>query len=254
MSNSTVDSDQRTSPWTQRWFIASAVVVALLVVMAVVLILTRPSEQERAAPPPAAASTPSASTTPSADPDTSACGLPAGEQTVPRSTPLGAEWELVGSIAAPTAPQAHGPGLVDDGLRTCFARSPLGALYAAVNFLATTSVPDRRESLIRELTATSDGREAALAALAAEGEQSSGGDAGTQVVGFSFLNYDENSTTVDLALRGFSSGGSAGLAHLPLTLRWEGGDWKVVLPEDGDIGRALQGLPDLTGYVPWSGV
>lgn len=252
MSSSVRDREETTNPWTQKGFVTSAVVVGLIAVLAAVLLLARPSTDDPAAGPvPTQAPSPSTST--EVDEAASVCGLPPSDQAVPRSEPPTTNWELVGTIATPTAPETYGPGRVEDGLRTCYARSPLGALYAAVNFVATTSAPDQREQLIRQLAAAGPGRDAALAALAAEGEQSSDGSSSTQVVGFSFLNYDEDSTTVDLALRGFSAGGAAGLAHLPLTLRWEGGDWKVVLPEDGDLGRAIQGIPDLTGYVPWSG-
>ena len=252
MSDNAPDGDQPASPWTQKGFIASAVVVGLLLVLGAVLVFTGPGDSQ--ADPPETPTTSSSMTATSEPPDgqDSACGLPEGDQTVLTTAPEGTEWELVGTIAAPTAPEVHGPGEVDEGLRTCFARTPTGALYAAANFLATTSAPELREPLIQELAASGPGRDAALAALAQEGEQEADGS-GTQIVGFSFLNYDSASTTVDLALRGFSSSGSGGFAHLPLTLRWEDDAWKVVLPQDGDVGRAIQGIPDLTGYVPWSG-
>lgn len=252
MSDNAPDADQPASPWTQKGFIAAAVVVALLVVLGVVLVFTNPDDT-RADPPPQTQSSSSTTTSPTTEPTgDSACGLPAGDQAVPAAAPEGTEWELVGTIAAPTAPETHGPGEVVDGLRTCFARTPTGALYAAANFLATTSAPELRRALISELAAEGPGRDAALEALAGEGEQESSGS-GTQIVGFSFLNYDASTTTVDLALRGFNSSGSGGLAHLPLTLRWEAGTWKVMLPDDGNVGRAIQGIPDLTGYAPWSG-
>lgn len=253
MSENTYDgNDESASPWTQKGFIAAAIVVGLLVILGAVLVFTGPSDgDDRAAPKPRPTAN-SASTSPAASRPTSdsACGLPAGDQSVPRTAPPQAAWELVGAIAAPAAPGTYGPGETKDGLRSCFAHSPTGALYAAANFLATTSVPQQREPLIRELAAAGSGREAALAALAGEGDQQSNGS-GTEIVGFTFLSYDSSSTTVDLALRGFSTSGSGGFAHLPLTLRWEEGEWKVALPEDGDLGRSIQGIPDLTGYVPW---
>jgi hypothetical protein len=87
---------------------------------------------------------------------------------VPVAAPPDTEWELVGTVAAPTAPETIGSGVVDDGLRSCFARSPLGTLYAAVNVLTTTVVDGEGEALVRNFAAAGEGRDAALAALAQE--------------------------------------------------------------------------------------
>lgn len=251
MSDGSYDSDG-TNTWMQPRFILAAVVVALIAVFAVVLTVTGPADSNDREPAPRADSaTPSAEPDPAGDSD-SACGLEAGDQTIPVTAPADTQWELIGTIAAPTAPDTLGPGDVDDGVPTCFARSPLGALYAAGNFIATTSVPNLREALIRERAASGEGHDAALEAIANEGDQRAS-DSGTQIAGFSFLNYDSSATTIDLAFRGFSATGAGGLVHLPLMLRWEEDDWKVVLPTDGDVTRGLGPIPDLTGYVPWAG-
>lgn len=249
MSNSTVEPEEQ-SPWTQRGFIVSAVVVALILVLAVVLLLTRPSDDGTATPPPEAA-TPSASTSPT-DLEASTCGLPAGDQAVPSSAPVATQWELVGTVAVPAAPDSYGPGEVVDGLRTCFARSPLGALYAASNIVASTSVPELREPVVQQLGVNSPGRDRALEALEAGGAGTSAGG-GVQIAGFTFLNYDESGAVVDLALRAAGDDGQSGFVHAPVTLRWEEGDWKVVFAPDGSLGAGIGPIPDLTGYVPWSG-
>ncbi|RJK92540.1 hypothetical protein [Vallicoccus soli] len=247
MSDSTVDTEERRSPWTKRGYIASAVVVALIAVLAVVLLLTRPSKEDTAAPPPATTSTPSDSTTPTADDaDASVCGLPAGAQDVPTSPPPGTAWELVGGVATPTAPEIHGPGNVNAGLRSCFAESPVGALYAAVNFVASASDPELRAQAVSELTAPGEGRDRAVAQV--QGPQPSSGNR-IQLVGFTFLNYSQDATTIDLAFRS----GNGGLAHLPLSLQWVEGDWKVDLPASGEVFPGIGPIPDLTGYVPWGG-
>ena len=71
-----------------------------------------------------------------------------GDQTVPVTPPADTEWELVGRVVAPTAPEVYGPA-VTDPVRSCFARTPTGALYAAVNasghdHAARRSAPARR--------------------------------------------------------------------------------------------------------------
>ncbi len=249
--DNTHDEEEAQNPWTQRGFIASAVVVALIAVLGLFLAFAGPSGGNGNAAP--RATTPAASTSPSPGGSTrpasdSACGLPAGEESVPRTAPKETKWELVGTMAAPTAPDTHGPGRVDDGLRSCYAHSPTGALYAAVNFVAMTTAPERREAAVRELAANGPGRDAALTAIKREGEQRAGGT-GTQVAGFTFLNYGTETAVVDLAFRT----SSAAYVHMPLSVRWQDGDWKVVFPDDGDLGHAIKPLPDLTGYVLWAG-
>lgn len=261
-------SDGERSPWAQRGFIAAAVVVALIAVLGVVLVLTGPSDEpgtvgaqppETTSPAITAATTPGASSTsagstttiPAPD-DGSVCGLPEGEQTVPVSGPPDTTWDLVGTMAAPTAPGTHGPGEVRDGLRSCFARSPLGVLYAAVNVLAATTDPDLREPLVRDLAAAGEGRDAALRLLA---EPQPPVDTGTQiqVAGFTFLDYDQDAATVDLAVRAAPVSGTGGYVHLAVLMRWEDGTWKLVVPPAGDLVTNVRALPDLTGYALWSG-
>lgn len=245
MSDSTHDTEGP-NMWTQSRFVIAAVVVALIAVMAVVLAVSGPGGNDSTASP---TPTVTESSTPRTSASTdSVCGLEPGDQTVPAAAPEDTEWELVGTVAAPTAPEEIGPGVEEDGLRSCFARSPLGALYAAANLLATTSNPDQREALVRELTAEGPARQLALELLAAEGQQAAS-NTKLQVAGFTFLNYDRDNAVVDLATRV----DSGALAHISIALTWEAGDWKLVLAPDGRVSGDIGQIPDLTGYVPWGG-
>lgn len=254
MSGSTFDGDDEPgSPWTQKAFLASAVVVGLLVILGAVLVFTGPSDgTDRTDPSPTSTSSSgSPSTSASTEPISgSACGLPAGDQLVPATAPEDTEWELVGDVATPTAPETHGPGQVDDGLRSCFAGTPTGALYAAVNYFASTSEPELRQRAASELTASGAGRERAIEEAAGQQTDSGGG---VQVEGFTFLNYSEDAATVDLAFRSTRADGTSGLVHMPLSLVWEAGDWKTSLPASGELFPGLGPIPDLVGYVPWAG-
>jgi hypothetical protein len=247
MSDGSYDSDG-TNTWMQPRFVLAAVVVALIAVFAVVLTITGPADSNDRDPTPRANSaTPSAELDPAGDSD-SACGLEAGDQTIPVTAPADTDWELVGTVAAPTAPDTIGPGVVDDGLRSCFTHSPTGALYAAVNIVALTTVAEQREAIARDLAVPGPGRDKALELLAGTSDDP-GASPTFQVAGYTFLNYDETSTVVDLALRG----ASGAVVHLPVALRWQDGDWKVIVPPNGDLASGVQAVPDLTGYVPWVG-
>jgi hypothetical protein len=233
--------------WTQPRFVWAAAVLLLIAVFAVVLVVTGPDEPPATSTAPgtpgrAEASTPGAS--PATGGETSVCALPPGKQTVPVSTPQ-TTWVLVGTVASPQAPDTIGPGRIDDGVRSCYAHSPLGALYAAANFLASTSDPALRLKAVQELTAAGGGHDRAIELM--KGESAGTRDSGLQIAGFAFLGYAPSSATVDVAMRV-----EAQNIHLPMQLRWDR-DWKIVLPPDGRLFDTIQPLPDLTGYVPWSG-
>lgn len=175
----------------------------------------------------------------------SVCGLPNGDQAMPVTTPADTTWQTVGTMAAPTDPTL-GPGTVGGGLPYCYARSPLGALYAAANWLALHTDPSARKAADTYLTAAGGGRQKLLDAY-----NTGNGGPGTsdmQIVGFRVLNYDQNSATVDIAMR-FGTP----LMHGPVPLRWEAGDWKAVIPESGAPFETMQPLDNLDAYVKWSG-
>jgi len=231
-------------PWAQPRFLVAAAALALLLAAAVVLaVLPAQPDAPTAQPTPAA---PAPTTDQAAEGAPSVCGLPEGDQTVPVVPPTATSWDLVGTMAAPSAPDTFGPGMDEAGLRSCYARSPLGALYAATGFLAATTEPSLRLPAVQALTLDNPGRARAIDLLTGTDPGATG--SGVQVAGFSFLNYDATSAVIDVALR---ADGAA--VHLPISVRWEAGDWKVVLPDTGQPYEAIQPLPSLTGYAPWSG-
>lgn len=232
--------------------IVSAALLLVLIVLAVWL-LTR----EPAAPPTAARPTPTAAVTPSAQPSApasheagSVCGLgPAESSGTLTRAPAGTDWTLVGSVAAPSVPGA-GPGDVgDDGLRTCYAPTPTGAVVAAANVVAMGSVPGLLRPLTEKMTAAGEGRQAALERLDAE-PSGPGVPARYQIRGFRLLDYTGGRAAVDVAV----AVDDGVLGSVPLRLAWQDGDWKVVLTDDGRLGTAPAPVPDLTGYTLWSGV
>lgn len=253
MSDTT--QDKTTSPWNQRGFIVSALVVALVVALGVIFALTRLGDDDADPKPQVAPATGAlggtpASAAPAASGADPGCGLPAGDQTIPASAPP-TRWELVGTMAAPTSPDMYGPGRVVNGIGECYARTPVGALYAAARAAAATTDPQLRLPLVKQMAADTPGRAAALQLLAQPGNTDSGG--GVQIAGYSIMTYDEQNTIIDLALRVAADDNSTGYVHLPVSLQWERADWRLVVPSGGDLTDGIQAIPDLTGYVPWSG-
>lgn len=231
------------SPWTQRGFIIAAVIVAAIALGAVILAIAGGDGGDDA--PPSAQGT--APTTALAAPATggSTCGLPAGDQDVPTGAPPGTNWELVGSMAAPRDPERIGPGRTTDGIGTCFAHSPLGALYAAVNFWASSTARDPAD-VYATLAADTPARAAAIRG-ARQNKTRLDERGPLQVAGFRYLSYDDRAASIDLAFR-LTDGR---FVRLPSAMRWEGGDWKLVIAGDGKSGGSP--LSDLSGYTEWSG-
>jgi hypothetical protein len=251
----TTPDDKPSSPFTTPRFVIAAAVVVLVAVLGVGLVFFGGNDDTDPTPPTASGTSSSASSpagTSAAEPAGGDCDLPAGDQTVPVTTPTDTDWELVGTVAAPTAPDTVGPAVVDPdtGLRSCYAASPLGALYASVGFLAATTDLDQLPGAASELTADGPGRDSLIALVERDPRQVVGSNpGGYQIAGYTFLNYSDDVASLRLAINANGT-----LASLPITVIRQNGDWRVDLPPDGDLAAGTEQLPTLAGYVLWSGV
>ncbi|MFJ6359216.1 hypothetical protein [Pseudarthrobacter oxydans] len=241
MTEPTVNEDQ--NPLTKPKFIISAVVVAIIVALGIILALV-PRGGGTASPEPSSTSTSTSSGEPTATSAASVCGLPSGDQAKPATTPADTKWELVGKIAAPTSPTQFGPGKTEaNGLRSCFAHSPMGALYAASN-VAVLSASGKARLVYEQLAVPGPERDALLEQP--DPQETSAVTA--QIAGFQIRSYEANRAVVVIAAKG----SNGALVSVPVPLQWHGGDWKVVVPATGSTGGGQ--ISDLSGYIPWSGV
>lgn len=251
MSQST-ESTTESNPFTKPGFIIAAALVVALIAAAIVIFLL-PQGQDNAQPAPAS-SPDSASAAPAKSADAagkSICGLPSSTETALGTAPK-SKWELVGKMAVPTDSKTSGPGLTDaDGFRSCFAHSPTGALYSAMNVgaLGSAGSPQLEVKLADKLLVPGMGRDAAMKE-AASSSASSGSDTTIQVKGFSIKSYTASEANVDLA---FETNKGV-LVHTILSMRWMDGDWKVKPADDGVTFSGVSQLSDLSGFILWSGV
>jgi len=228
------------SPWTRPAFVASAVLIVVIAILGLVLVLTGPGT----APSPAVPATPVPPQAPARSANSSACGLAPGDQSAPTVAPK-VKWELVGRMAAPSAPKGAGPARSSDGFRTCFAHSPTGALYAAVNFWASLTAHPAAE-VYRHLAADTPARSSAIKAASATAEEL---EARLQVAGFVISSYAAARSTIKLAFR--LAQGRWVTIDSPMV--WVDGDWRYDIPLDQ--GRAsMSRIEDLGGFIQWSGV
>jgi hypothetical protein len=236
------ETNEAQNPLTKPKFIISAVVVALLVALGIILALL-PKGSGEADPAPMASITSAATAQPSAASDVSVCGLPDGSQSKPVTAPADTKWELVGKFAAPTSPKQYGPGRTADGLRTCFAHSPTGALYAGTNMIILGS-SGRVDLLAQHLVAEGPERDKMLAQPATNAPQT----APFQLAGFKVVDYSGDRAVIEYGVT--TANGSVG--SFPIAMQWQAGDWKWVPPATGQP-EAKQ-LADLNGFIRWAGV
>ncbi|MEV8150513.1 hypothetical protein AB0O52_20515 [Arthrobacter sp. NPDC080073] len=242
MTEPTVNEDQ--NPLTKPKFIISAVVVAIIVALGIILALV-PKGNGTTAPEPSTAAASTSSTQPSATEAASVCGLPAGDQSKPATAPADTKWELVGKIATPTSPQQYGPGKTQaNGLRSCFAHSPTGALYAGANVVILAS-SGRNDLVLQYLTVDGPERDKMLKSSTSA---SSSGSPSFQLAGFKLTDYSGDRAVIEYGFK--VSNGTFG--SLPVVLQWTGGDWKAVPPASGQ--PEGKQLADLNGFIPWAGV
>lgn len=223
------------------WLIASLAVVGVVAVAGVIVMvaaLNRPSTEPTSAPVPS--STSSATVTRTTQ---GACGPVAYEKTntltgAPRTT-----WEPWGATVLAGSDAAGPKQKNDHGIRSCYARTAEGALYAVVN--ATSYCTDSRylAEATEQVVAKGPGRDAAVAAAR---------DArpcppfANLIQGFRVSAYDGNTATIYLAAEVSGQLGAA-----PQQVTWEDGDWKIVVADDGTNPLAGTALPSLSGYTVW---
>ncbi|MFD1722425.1 hypothetical protein [Amnibacterium endophyticum] len=223
-----------------RGFVTGAAVVAVLVVAGVAVSLGAAfgAHPTKAAAPASPAAGPVAGG--------STCGLTGLDRTDATLTIAPpTRWTTVGTMAAPSSATA-GPGRQQsDGLRSCYAHTVTGALFAVANFWATGSDPRLYRQIVETNVADGPGRDTALRA---SGAPSNTGTS-AQIAGFKVDSYRPNAATVDVALQS-SSGQQIGF---PVPVVWQDGDWKVQVADDGTNVFRPTILSSLAGYVPWAG-
>jgi hypothetical protein len=246
----TADSHDAPSPFKGRLFIASGIfLVLVLLLLGFVVFSDNGDDNDQAAPGPSGTpdSTPTAAPTSQGD---DCPKLSDTDTSVPLNAPKGVTWQLVDGYALPSS-KASGPGRVDGDVAHCYARTPTGALLAAVQITGRQLSADDWESIV-ERQCVGDGVDYYLTERRRiekkEGSQALTADQHGQVGGFKFITFDENTAVVDLVWRDKNGGLGAG----SVTLRWSGGDWKNEITRN----PAAPGGPidSLAGYIAWGGV
>ncbi|MWV51589.1 hypothetical protein GRS96_20195 (plasmid) [Rathayibacter sp. VKM Ac-2803] len=235
------------TPFTRKGFIFGAVLVGVLVLAGILIAFTSLGRGGGSTASSAAPSTPEPSATPTVDSAAaSVCGLAGYEESGTLSAAPDTEWTIVGTMAAPGRGDV-GPGVTgDDGVRSCYAHTVEGALFATANLWAMGSNASLSRAVTEQLVVPGPGRDAALAT---EYGTSNNG-VSVQIAGFKVLSYTGDRATIDTAFTLNNGTLSSGAQEL----QWSDGDWKVVLTDDGQPSYRPVALQSLGGYVIWGGV
>jgi len=205
---------------------------------------------------PAPAGPTSAGATPSGSASSGSAATPASgpgtDQRVPTGPPADVTWQLWNGLALPFSRSA-GPVTVQGDVVAGFARTPAGALLAAVHAVgrrAAATDPGWR-AVAANLLAPGAGRDAWVAARARV-QLATPPPPGTfaQLAGFQFVSWTPTDAALQLATR--NPGGDFGVVTVHVT--WLDDDWRLVLTPDGGDASSKQRAPSLAGFIAWGGV
>lgn len=240
-----VEEDGPRGPWEQKWFRASLVFLVVVCVAATVIVVSSLLSSSGQDDTRLLEGT---EVSQAIEPSESVCGLGGGDQSVPTVEAPATSWELVGRMAAPSDPKI-GPGIVNEGLRSCFSRSPVGALFATANFYVQGSSSELAFRNAELNIASGVGRDRILARLKGKRAAVGSADVSVQIAGFKIFSYTGESATVDIVVRGTNGANLSAVTQLV----WERNDWKIVVQDNGQPAIPQKSLPSVGDYIPWSG-
>jgi hypothetical protein len=251
----TSDDSTGPNPYTRPGFLAAAALVIILAVVGVVLgiaSLTRDDSNESTPPTPATTtpeSQPSAlpSDLASTSASSSICGLEgeilSGTVTIAPTS----GWDFQGTTAYPISTE-HGPAEdTSDGVRSCFQRSPEGALFMAANAVVQGSDSETGLAWADYFLADGPYRDALLADVTYSDDAP---ESRMSIVAFRMLDYNGDSARVDIAARVSTQTATSTVSGV-YELVWADGDWKIDTTTEEPIRYAP--IPDTAGYIPWMG-
>lgn len=161
------------------------------------------------------------------------CEQPASQETDIYSTPA-ADWTNTGIIQVP-ASETAGPSIQTETTNACYARSPEGAVFAAMNLVAM-DLDGQSRTLYEERTVEGPARDLALQQV-----QDNVAPSPALFRGFSLIDYSTDAATIELVIED-----SPYLGAMTVEVAWEDGDWKLDPPTS--LQPPIKPLNSLQGY------
>lgn len=234
--------------WQQRGWILSAGFLLVLVVLGGYTLMTRGggdgSTGASDSPSPSHSAAPAGS---KQDDRPAGCHTDDSDQARPTASPKDLSWKADGTSLVPVSKSA-GPLKFDGPVWYCFAHTPMGAVLAAHSIADHFGYPQWREVAERQLV-PGPGQDAFIADRAKQSDRpTSGQPDGSGYAGFSVLSYSRSQATVMILAR---IAGTDEYGTLSVTVRWQGGDWKVQPQADGSVYSGGSRVDGTDGFITW---
>ncbi|HEU5023622.1 MAG TPA: hypothetical protein VFV01_01750 [Spirillospora sp.] len=173
----------------------------------------------------------------------------------------GMAWRDYHGVVLPYS-AGDGPRIVRGDLASGFARTPLGALLAAVHVAVRANAqwgPKVFEPTIEDQVVGPDAA-SLLAATQGQYDKQRGhlrggealGRAYAVLEGFRWQGYSSDTASLDLVSAGPGDSDVTARAVTRLQLQWRDDDWRVVAPPGGTWGGSATSIPSPDGYVRFS--
>lgn len=248
MSSSDEAPQEHNTWWSKPGFLICAILLALLVAVTLVLVLF-PSKKDE---DPTSAAAPTSSSSAPAASGGSVCGLDATGGTTLTKAPKDVTWTAQRSLYLPTSKE-HGPGQTDPSsqVRTCFSRTPEGALLSATSMLGSSTDPNLLVETLQARGVDSPGKTIAVGKAQ---QRASSGDQTIppmEIEGFRVLSFTKDAATVEVVV-GVDTGSEKVHRATAADMVWQDGDWKFTFADDGSGGPTGSQVSDLSNYVRWS--
>ncbi|MDX3690718.1 hypothetical protein PV726_10370 [Streptomyces europaeiscabiei] len=232
--------------WQQRgWVLSAGFLLVLLVLAAATLMNSDDDASEASGSPSPTASASDGSGGGDARP--AGCRTDNSEQEKPTAAPKDIYWKAGGTHLVPVSKSA-GPLTFDGPVWSCYAHTPMGAVFAAHAITNNFGLEGWREVVERQVVPGA-GRDAYVAKRSKKEDESASGQPSEETFsGFSVLAYNEKEATV-MILGRIPSVDKYG--SLSVTLRWQDGDWKVLPDPDGTIYGGVSYTDGTSGFITW---
>ncbi|MGW3460608.1 hypothetical protein ACWDE9_13865 [Streptomyces olivaceoviridis] len=229
--------------WRQRGWLLAAAFLLLTVLVSVVAAVTGQDDGRRASDTAASGPLSARPTDPAKRPGT--CRTDDRSTAPPTAAPKDVRWKTVAESRIPVSPSA-GPTLSSGPVLWCFAHTPTGAVMAAHVIPAQMNTP-HWQTVVEQQVMPGLGREIFASQRASLSEPTVRGRAAGTYAGFALSRYDGSTATVVLLVK--SAKGS--LTTSSVTMRWDGGDWKVQPEPNGALHSAADTVGTSDGFIQW---
>ncbi|MEE4544496.1 hypothetical protein V2S66_21265 [Streptomyces sp. V4-01] len=176
------------------------------------------------------------------EPPPARCAAADRDQRLPTAPPPHIEWITVAGVRVPASPVA-GPLLRRDGVWSCYARTPLGAVMAAHGITAHLSTASWR-SVAEQQIVPGVGRDRFVfqrGFVDVPDTPITGGYAG-----FSVSDYSRTSAVVGMLIRREESYFST-----YIWMKWVAGDWRIEPDPSGSLYSPLESRMTADGFTLW---